>query len=474
MVRKVVADVRQWWVATLPQSPEATAALRRRWDALPASMRVPQQALGRLTVGCEGTHSVFPRCNLTCSPCYHSSDANKVRTDGAHTLLQVAKQMAYAIAERGPRAHAQLIGGEVSLLDPDDHAEVLLAMRAHGREPMSFSHGDFTSDYLERLAVGPDGKPRFKRLSFAIHIDSLMRGRSSHPRPRSEGELHAVRHEVVSRFRALREQHGVRSFLAHNMTVTPTNLQEVSEVARVVATAGYGLVSFQPAALVGDKRRWSPDMRGIDPDDIWRRIEKGVGSPLPYGDVVVGHPACNRSAFGWMVGERWVPVVAPGDARDVRARDTCYAALSGVRVGDTPWHVLAVRLSRVAIRRPQVLAQAVGWSARAIRRSGGVGAVIRHRPRPLTVVMHMFMDADLAGRAWEHLTSGASPTTDPELATAVERLEACAYSMPHPELGRMVPACVQHAALDPVVNAELRRQLPLIPVYSDVTEPSDA
>ena len=51
-------------------------------------------------------------------------------------------------ATRAPHAHAQLIGGEVSLLDADDHAEALLIMRRHGREPMSFTHGDFDYDYL--------------------------------------------------------------------------------------------------------------------------------------------------------------------------------------------------------------------------------------------------------------------------------------------------------------------------------------
>lgn len=43
---------------------------------------------------------------------------------------------------RGPRAHAQLIGGEVSLLSPDDHAATLQIMRSYGREPMSMSHGE--------------------------------------------------------------------------------------------------------------------------------------------------------------------------------------------------------------------------------------------------------------------------------------------------------------------------------------------
>src|SRR6266545_387774 len=138
---------------------------------------VDPQVLGRHAVGCEGTHGVFPRCNLACTPCYHSRDANRVRVDGAHTLAEVERQMAYLRARRGPRAFAQLIGGEVSLLDPDDHAAALQAMRAHGREPMSMSHGDFDWDYLRRLALGPNGRPRLARLSFAGHFDSLMLGR---------------------------------------------------------------------------------------------------------------------------------------------------------------------------------------------------------------------------------------------------------------------------------------------------------
>jgi len=60
----------------------------------------------------------------------------------------------------------------VSLLDPEDHAAALAAMRAHGREPMSMTHGDFTTDYLRAVALDATGKPRFGRLSFAAHFDS--------------------------------------------------------------------------------------------------------------------------------------------------------------------------------------------------------------------------------------------------------------------------------------------------------------
>ena len=96
----------------------------------------PAQALGRRTVGCEGTHGVFPRCDLACTPCYHSRDANRVRVDGAHTAREIDAQMALMRRERGPGQNAQLIGGEVTLLSPDEHAEALLVMRGHGRKPI--------------------------------------------------------------------------------------------------------------------------------------------------------------------------------------------------------------------------------------------------------------------------------------------------------------------------------------------------
>ena len=50
---------------------------------------------------------------------------------------------------------------------------------------------------------------------------------------------------------------------------------------------------------------------------------------------------------------------------------------------------------------------------------------------------------------------------DPHLRSVQERLQACHYAMAHPEDGTLVPACVQHAVLDPVENAALRTLLPI-------------
>ncbi|MDQ3093478.1 MAG: radical SAM domain-containing protein, partial [Actinomycetota bacterium] len=86
-------------------------------------------------------------------------------------MREVDRQMALLRERRGPGQNAQLIGGEVTLLEPDDHAAALQAMIDHGRKPMSMTHGDFDYDYLEVLALDPrTGAPRFKHLSFAGHF----------------------------------------------------------------------------------------------------------------------------------------------------------------------------------------------------------------------------------------------------------------------------------------------------------------
>lgn len=461
---KLLAALRRLEKATRPVDPRTRQALDERWSQLPDGVKTAAQTLGRHAVGCEGTHGVFPKCNLTCTPCYHSEDANKVRVDGAHTLAQVEAQMAFLEQRRGPRAHAQLIGGEVSLLDPDDHAAALLAMRAHGREPMSMTHGDFDPEYLKALVLGSDGSPRLRRVSFAAHFDSLMRGRRGAPRPHTEAELNPFRARFVQMFTDLRRDHGVRSYLAHNMTVTPANLDQVAGVVADVTPMGYSMLSFQPAAFVGDDRRWKPGYRDVDIDAIWERIESGMGQKVAWEALQFGDTRCNRTAFGFMVGPRWVPLLDPLSPGDLVARDRFFAHLGGVNFGGTPPLLLAGRLARVAARHPNDVGFVLAWAARMVRRSGGIaalaGAATSGRVSAMTFVVHSFMDAAVVAPAWELMQAG-QVAEDPGVRATQERLAACVYTMAHPDTGRLVPACAQHSVLDPTENRRLRRLLPL-------------
>ncbi|WBB61800.1 radical SAM domain-containing protein [Streptomyces sp. WMMC500] len=450
--------------ASRPYDPEFTAAMARRWDGLPAHVRTPGQVLGRHGVGCEGTHGVFPKCNLACTPCYHSRDANAVRVDGQHTREQVDAQLALLRRVRGPRAHAQLIGGEVSLLPPEDHAACLQIMRGHGREPMSFTHGDFDDDYLRALALGPDGRRRFDRLSFAAHFDRFMYGRRGIARPPSERALNPHRKRFAQMFARLRREHGVRFFLAHNMTVTPGNLDEVADVVRDTRAMGYGMLSFQPAAFLGDDRRWKESYREATPDAVWAEIERGAGTTLDYRVFEHGDVRCNRAAYGFYVGERWYPYLDGADPRDLAVRDAFFRHLGRVSFSGTPPALLAVRLARIAARHPSLVLTAVRWLARTVRRVGPA-RLLRHRLRARSVsfLMHTFMDAEHVAPAWELMRRGET-SADPKLRETQERLAACHYAMAHPEDGTLVPACVQHAVLDPAENAALRTLLPLVEV----------
>lgn len=89
-----------------------------------------------------------------------------------------------------------------------------------------------------------------------------------------------------------------------------------------------------------------------------------------------------------------------------------------------------------------------------------VRALRRGELVPMTFVMHRFMHAEDVKPAWELLRRGET-SDDPRIRETQERLQACFYAMAHPEIGEIVPACVQHSVLDPADNAALVELLPL-------------
>jgi hypothetical protein len=445
-------------LATRPVHPDTEEALRKRWAELPDHVKHAAQCLGRRTAGCEGTHGVFPRCDLACTPCYHSRDANRVRVDGEHTLSEIDAQMAYLREQRGPGQYAQLIGGEVTLLSPGDHAAALAVMHKHGRKPMSMSHGDFDYDYLERLAIGPDAKPRFHSLSFAGHFDSMMYGRRGIKRARDERELNPYRERFCEIFQRLEREHGVKHYLAHNMTVTPRNLDQVAQVVADCRHMGFRMFSFQPAAFIGNTNRWKDDYEELTGEKVWAEAERGAGGHLPWNMFQIGDERCNRTAYGVYVGHRYVQLLDDRDPRDVEVRDAFFEAFGGMDF-EHPRALLAAKLARVFWRYPRGLGVLARWTGRFVRRAGLI-PLLRHGAQPITFVMHSFMDAKDVRPAWQGLQRGEI-SDDPRIRATQERLQACSYAMSHPESDVLLPACVQHSVLDPQENIKLMELLPL-------------
>ena len=372
----LLARLRAFETRTRPVDPHTKAALDRRWNELPKSQQLPSQVLGKRTTGCEGTHGVFPKCDFACKPCYHSSDANKVRVDGPHTLTEVERQMEFMSSTNATTTYAQLIGGEVSLLEAQDHAKALEIMWANGRKPMSFTHGDFDYDYLRAIAVDDDGKPRFREISFACHIDTTMVGRTGFKKPESEAQLNEARANFAAMFDRLKAEYGVKAFLAHNMTVTPGNVDQIADVVSNCWDQGWKLFSFQPAAYVGNESRWREGYRELTSDIVWSEVERGVGSRLPFEAIHVGDTRCTRSTWGAWVGDTYVPVVDDQDPADREFAATAIEAFPGNLITSDKF-TAGTRIARSVAATPRVVPEGARWARRFVDRSGGISSAWR-------------------------------------------------------------------------------------------------
>ena len=379
-----------------PVQSEEDELYGRRFDLLPESVKTRSQLLGRSTMGCEGTHKVFPKCSFSCKPCYHSKDANMVAVDGDHTLSEVKKQLDFSKTVRGVGVHCQLIGGEVSLLDASVHGQVLAAMLDRGRIPMSFSHGDFDYDYLKGVAQSLN-RVGIRHISFAAHFDKMMNGRRGNKRPESEESLNPFRQRFCDMFVRLKEKDKLVDsfFLAHNMTVTPANVGEIPEVIRALKKMRFSLMSHQPAAFIGDVTRWNDEFRTIDSDYVWSKIEEGFGRPLPFRMLQMGDERCNRSVWGILVGDGYFPYLEEGDDE---FRDAYFTVariqFTNPAVGK---FIPFLRLVRIILQRPlQRLVLLLRYLYLLIFvRIGLWNLMINIRQtRPITIVMHNFMDAE--------------------------------------------------------------------------------
>ena len=166
------------------------------------------------------------------------------------------------------------------------------------------------------------------------------------------------------------------------MTVTPANVGQVADVVREVGLMGFGMLSFQPAAYVGDDRRWHEEYRGRR-----RRAGRGVGARSNAGPAPGWTTGCSRTATcaataprtAFYVGPRWHPVLDGDDPRDRRVRGGVLPlALRGVGFAATPPPLLVVKLLRLVAAHPRVLGIALGWAARSGPPGRGSRPLLRH------------------------------------------------------------------------------------------------
>ncbi len=445
-LRQVLHALRE---PALPGEREAVAAAAAH---LPAGVREePGQFIGRHTAGCGATWGVQERCQFTCAACYLGTEANDTPP---LPWPEVREQLDALRAHLGPWGNVQLTAGELTLLPVQDVLRLLHYCRAVQLNPMLMTNGEVLRDdpaYLERL-VREGGLTRM-----ATHIDTTQHGRRGLRRGQREADLNPLREEFAALLRRTRAVTGVPLQAAHTLTVTPDNLGDVPDVLRwLLANADvYRMASFQPVAQVGRTRVLQTLARAAAPldspgttgtpgpqpetDALWAAIEAGIGRRLDPRAVPFGHADCTSITPLLVVTLAGRQHVVEGLRAGSRLdRWFIERVLLGGLAGYNPiGERRAVSLARLCgrlVRHPRLLLDLPAyaacrlWSERALTLRL-LGAMLTRRAwsaRPLTIVVHRFMDAD-------------------ELATerGRERLAACTFRVPVD--GELVSMCAFNA-----------------------------
>ena len=334
----------------------------------------PAQAAGRRwTVGCVSLE-ITQRCNLDCSLCYLSDSAEAVRDTPLEELFRRIDQIA---AQFGANTDVQISGGEPTLRDRAELAQIVRYVRARGLRATLFTNGILLSrEWLVQLAR--DGLN-----DVAFHVD-MTQGRKGY---RCESELRAVRLRYVDMAR------GLPLSVLFNTTVFPGNLHEVPALADffVQHSAVVRFASFQLGADTGRGTDSGRDPAPITQAVVCQAIARGVGVTLNFDALQAGHRGCNRYAMLLSIGAQRFDALADGAfvARVLRA--TAHVALPRDQGTDAAW-----ALARALLRLPHLWGGFARHALRMLWQARGQWAAGRLRwpgVRKISFFTHSFMDA---------------------------------------------------------------------------------
>ena len=367
------ADIDAWTPTAQPHSAaDRYAPLRQA--LIRAGQFGPAQMAGRLfPVACVALE-VTQRCNLDCSLCYLSERAEMVHD---LPLAELFRRIDTIRQHYGPATNIQITGGDPTLRSAQDLREIVAYIRASGMRSALFTNGiRATRELLADLAAAGLN-------DVAFHID-MTQGRRGFG---SEAQLNRLRRDYLDRTRGL----GLR--VHFNTTVFDGNVGDVPGLMRFFAAHARDihLVSFQLQAETGRGALGARDDALVSQEKVAGLIEAGLGTPLPFGAIAVGHNRCNRYADVALAGGQAVPLHA-----DSRFAADLLQAVAGRPVDWNDGRQLLRAAILACLRRPRLGVRGLRWTASLFwRLRAGLWRSMRRQSRfsRLAIFIHNFMDA---------------------------------------------------------------------------------
>jgi len=245
-----------------------------------------EQHMGRRwPVGCVALE-VTQRCNLDCTLCYLSENAEAVH----HLpLTELFRRIETIALMYGPNTDVQITGGDPTVRKREDLVAIVRHIRAHQMRPTLFTNGiRATRNLLGELAAAG-------LVDVAFHVDMTQR-RAGYA---SEVELNAVRRDYIQQAR------GLGLAIMFNTTVFAGNFHELAALAAFFLAVS-GDVSFASFQLQADTGRGTGGKRPqiISSDSVADALRAGVGADLSFGVPGTGHRNCNRYAMALVCNGR--------------------------------------------------------------------------------------------------------------------------------------------------------------------------
>ena len=287
-----------------------------------------------------------------------------------HALL---RRLDMLHAHYGPGTSVQITGGDPTLRKTEDLERLCREIRDRGMRSCLMTNGiRATRPMLARLAnAGLD--------DVAFHVDLTQ----ERPGFTDEVALNKVRSEYMSRAHEL----GLR--ILFNTTVFEGNLRQIPDLVRFFVRHGaeITLASFQLQADTGrGVLRDRPD--AVSQATVMQAIAHGVGAPVDFDRVAIGHSDCNRYVPLLTAGGHAIPAL-PNKALVAAMIDALEAEERRI---DAHLEVTET-FRRVFLRRPSLALAALGHGLRLAwqlrrglwRSKGRVGRI--------AFLVHNFMDA---------------------------------------------------------------------------------
>ncbi len=355
--------------APQPVDPRAALAAARQRMMATGQWTASQFMGRRWPIGCVALE-ITQRCNLDCTACYLSGNAEAVKD---LPLEEVFDRIDMIVAHYGPNTDVQVTGGDPTLRKRDELVAIVRRIREKGMRPTLFTNGiRARRDLLQELVDAG-------LVDVAFHVDMTQKRKGY----ATETALNALRQEYIERVR------GMRLSVMFNTTVFDDNFDQVPEVVAFFVRNSdmVKLASFQLLAHTGRGILGRRDPR-ITIASVRHQIELGAGTSLSFDTAQTGHAHCNRYAMALVTNGKVYDMLDDKELYDDILQHTAHLQFDRQsRFNTVRTFVQGILIS------PQLTLRAVAWMIRNLWRAKADLLRARGRVDKLSFFIHNFMDA---------------------------------------------------------------------------------